>query len=79
MRTSSGIPVLRTDELKNLITQIEGDTNDNLCNPLETPSAENTISAAKLFTFPAKILIIEPVLPYILEECISKNIPAKYW
>ncbi|GFY35809.1 hypothetical protein TNCV_4841861 [Trichonephila clavipes] len=44
-------------------------------NPLQ--SAENAISATKLFAFPAKILIIEPVLPYILEEWISKNIPAK--
>ncbi|GFW14474.1 putative RNA-directed DNA polymerase from transposon BS [Trichonephila clavipes] len=42
------------------------------------PSAENAISSIKLFAFPTKILIIETVLPYILEEWISKNIPAKY-
>ncbi|GFT27039.1 hypothetical protein TNCV_4675651 [Trichonephila clavipes] len=41
-------------------------------------SAENVTSAIKLFAFPTKILIIEPVLAYILEEGISKNIPAKY-
>ncbi|GFT44703.1 hypothetical protein TNCV_2844951 [Trichonephila clavipes] len=45
------------------------DQNDNLRNPLRTPSAGNAISAIKLFTFFAKILIIEPVLPCILEEC----------
>ncbi|GFV17896.1 hypothetical protein TNCV_3409421 [Trichonephila clavipes] len=44
--------------------------NDNLRNPLKTPSAENAISAVKLFAFPAKMLIMEPVLPYILEEWI---------
>ncbi|GFW25695.1 hypothetical protein TNCV_1309561 [Trichonephila clavipes] len=54
------------------------DKNDNLRNPLKTPPAGNAISGIKLFIFPAKILIIEPVLPYILEEWISKNIPAKY-
>ncbi|GFV81502.1 DUF4817 domain-containing protein [Trichonephila clavipes] len=42
------------------------------------PLAENAVSAIKLFAFPAKILIIELVLPYILEEWIQKNIPAKY-
>ncbi|GFV48244.1 hypothetical protein TNCV_501821 [Trichonephila clavipes] len=52
------------------------DKNDNLCNPLKPPSAENAISAIKLFAFPAKILTVEPVLPYILEEWISKNTPA---
>ncbi|GFV15562.1 transposable element Tcb1 transposase [Trichonephila clavipes] len=31
-----------------------------------------------VFAFSAKMLIIEPVLPCILEEWISKNIPAKY-
>ncbi|GFX56999.1 hypothetical protein TNCV_3701641 [Trichonephila clavipes] len=41
------------------------------------PSAENAIFAIKLFAFPAKIPITEPVLPYILEEWISKNIPAQ--
>ncbi|GFS60442.1 hypothetical protein TNCV_946971 [Trichonephila clavipes] len=41
------------------------------------PSAENAISAIKLFAFPAKIHI-EPMLPYIVEEWISKNIPTKY-
>ncbi|GFV67685.1 hypothetical protein TNCV_4623651 [Trichonephila clavipes] len=55
------------------------DKNNNLCYLLKALSAENAISATKLFVFPAKILIIEPVLPYILEEWISKNIPAKYW
>ncbi|GFY03936.1 ubiquitin carboxyl-terminal hydrolase 12 [Trichonephila clavipes] len=57
----------------------ETEKNNNLCNSLKTLSAENVISATKLFGFPAKILIIEPVLPYFLEEWISKNIPAKYW
>ncbi|GFT89410.1 putative transposable element [Trichonephila clavipes] len=42
------------------------------------PSAENEISAIKLFAFPAEIRIIEPVLPYMLEEWISKNIPSMY-
>ncbi|GFT06799.1 hypothetical protein TNCV_643401 [Trichonephila clavipes] len=42
--------------------------NDNLRNPLKTPLAENAISATKLFAFPAKRLIVKPVLPYILEE-----------
>ncbi|GFY27356.1 hypothetical protein TNCV_2069761 [Trichonephila clavipes] len=54
------------------------DKNDNPGNLLKTPSAENAIYAIKQFTFPTKTLIIEPVLPYILEEWISKNIPAKY-
>ncbi|GFX65253.1 hypothetical protein TNCV_4821441 [Trichonephila clavipes] len=57
----------------------ERNKNDNLRNPLRTPSAENATSIIKLFAFPVKILIIEPVLPCILEEWISKNIPAKYW
>ncbi|GFU03174.1 uncharacterized protein TNCV_2720761 [Trichonephila clavipes] len=67
-----------TAKNKRLFSKIK-DKNNNLCNPLKTPSAENAISATKLFAFPGKILIIEPVLPYILEEWISKNIPAKYW
>ncbi|GFU67938.1 hypothetical protein TNCV_1364821 [Trichonephila clavipes] len=46
------------------------DKSDNLCNPLKPPSVENTISTIKLVTFPAKILIIEHVLSYILEEWI---------
>ncbi|GFT26776.1 DUF4817 domain-containing protein [Trichonephila clavipes] len=45
---------------------------------MKTPSAENAIPAMKLFAFPAEILIIEPMLPYILEEWTSKNIPDKY-
>ncbi|GFW55250.1 DUF5641 domain-containing protein [Trichonephila clavipes] len=36
------------------------------------------MTAIKPFAFPAKMLILEPVLPYMLEEWISKNIPAKY-
>ncbi|GFY24966.1 hypothetical protein TNCV_2691571 [Trichonephila clavipes] len=44
---------------------------------MKTPSAENTISPIKLFDFLAKILI-ERVLPYTLEEWISKNTLAKY-
>ncbi|GFT13795.1 hypothetical protein TNCV_3832361 [Trichonephila clavipes] len=44
--------------------------NDNLRNPLKTASAKNVISAIKLFAFPAKVLVLEPVLPYILEEWI---------
>ncbi|GFX51193.1 hypothetical protein TNCV_2735441 [Trichonephila clavipes] len=70
IRASRGIP------MPEIIFKME--KNNNLCNALKTPSAENAISATKLFGFPAKILIIEPVLPYILEEWISKNIPAKY-
>ncbi|GFV49679.1 hypothetical protein TNCV_1959871 [Trichonephila clavipes] len=42
------------------------DKNDNLRNPLKTPSAENAISAIKLFAFLAKILAIKLVLPSIL-------------
>ncbi|GFX72618.1 uncharacterized protein LOC103524116 [Trichonephila clavipes] len=63
---------------KDGIIQCPRDKNNNLCNPLKTPSAEDAISAIKLFAFSAKILIIEPVLPYILEEWVSKNSPVKY-
>ncbi|GFW30492.1 transposon Tf2-6 polyprotein [Trichonephila clavipes] len=58
-------------------TSTSENKNDNLRNPIKM-SAEKAISALKLFAFPAKILILEYVLPYILEECIQKNIPAKY-
>ncbi|GFS95796.1 hypothetical protein TNCV_2258781 [Trichonephila clavipes] len=51
---------------------------DNLRNSLKTLSAGKAISAIKLFTLPAKILIIEPVLLQILEKWILKKIPAKY-
>ncbi|PRD26797.1 UNVERIFIED_CONTAM: hypothetical protein NCL1_37124 [Trichonephila clavipes] len=42
---------------------------DNLRNPIKM-SAENVTFARKLFVFSTKILIIEPVLSYILEEWI---------
>ncbi|GFU40653.1 hypothetical protein TNCV_3230351 [Trichonephila clavipes] len=51
-----------------LVIQPE-DKNDDLRNPLKT-------SALKLFPFPAKMLIVEPMLPYILEDWTSKNIHA---
>ncbi|GFV62952.1 hypothetical protein TNCV_4410161 [Trichonephila clavipes] len=58
-------------------TYVSKDTNDNIRNPLKTPLAENAMSATKLFTISNKILVIEPVLRYIFEKWISKNIPAK--
>ncbi|GFV01849.1 hypothetical protein TNCV_1981921 [Trichonephila clavipes] len=56
------------------------DKNDNLLKSAENSrSAENAISAKELFAFPAKILIIEPVLPsYLGRVNFKKNIPAKY-
>ncbi|GFW49624.1 uncharacterized protein TNCV_2844051 [Trichonephila clavipes] len=39
-------------------------------------SAKNATSAVKLFSLPAKILIMESTLPYFLEERISKNNPT---
>ncbi|GFU88995.1 hypothetical protein TNCV_2894431 [Trichonephila clavipes] len=78
------IKTLQSENRKTYITEEERklrytkkNKNDNLRNALKTPSAENAISAIKQLAFPAKSLIIEPMLPYILEEGISKNIPAK--
>ncbi|GFW55218.1 transposable element Tc3 transposase [Trichonephila clavipes] len=61
-----------------MLHQLVLNKNDNLRNPLKMPSAENAISAIKLFAFLAKMHITEPVLPYTLEEWIPMNIPAKY-
>ncbi|GFX78702.1 hypothetical protein TNCV_31421 [Trichonephila clavipes] len=55
-----GLDLTMSDRCHEQQQQVQKDKNDNLRNPLKTPSAENAVSS-RLFAFPEKILIIEPV------------------